>query len=166
MSDPGEIPVSPDGNPMTKVVFDLDQDDEGWPPVGSERLWGEKTGKAELRLLNTPFFVRGIAFGDRIRIRPDHERREFLFDGVVAESDHSTVRIVFVRGDDGREAVESRLRDAGCDIGTLSQFPNLIAVNVPPTADYGELRAWLSAQAGVVEFEEGAISALHRGRPA
>ena len=149
---------------MFKVAFDL-QDEGDWPPVLIERMWAEKTGKLQLKVLNTPFFARGIAFGDLISVRPDHERRELVFDGVVSESDHSTVRVVFM-SDDHREAVETRLREAGFTIATLSQFESLIAIDVPPTTDYAELRAWLLPQEAdeAIGFEEGAISAVHRAQ--
>ncbi|MFD6093045.1 DUF4265 domain-containing protein [Oerskovia sp. NPDC060338] len=49
--------------------------------VGVERLWTEKSARLEVRVLNVPFYVRGISFGDVVRIRPDHERREFRLRG-------------------------------------------------------------------------------------
>jgi hypothetical protein len=99
VNDNSDPPRSADGSRLFKVAFDLDLERPAWPPVSTERLWGEKTGvKFEIRIINTPFFVRGIAFGDFIRIRPDNERRELVFEGLTAESGHSAIRIIFIRG--------------------------------------------------------------------
>jgi hypothetical protein len=52
-----------------KVIFELPQDEDGWPPAGSEGLWAVPVTPDVVRLDNTPFFVRGVATGDLIRVR-------------------------------------------------------------------------------------------------
>ncbi|MFJ8363004.1 DUF4265 domain-containing protein [Streptomyces sp. NPDC093984] len=166
MSHPSERPVSASGAKMFKVAFDLNRDDSGWPPVSVERLWGEKTDvRFEIRVANTPFFVPGIAFGDLIRVRADHERRELVYESFTAESGHSTVRIVFMR-DGARQSVERKLQEAGCSWETTDGFENLMAVDVPPEADYGDLRPWLRERvaSGDIEIQESAISGRHRAQ--
>ncbi|MEW2045994.1 DUF4265 domain-containing protein [Streptomyces sp. NPDC005476] len=157
-------PISPTGAKMFKVAFDLDVDDSGWPPVSVERLWGEKTDvRFEIRVVNTPFFVRGVSFGDLVRVRPDHERRELVYDGYTSASGHSTIRIIFMRAD-VRQSVEERLRASGCSWETAGGFPNLMAVDIPSDVGYGELRRWLLARvdAGDIEIQESAISVAHK----
>lgn len=98
---------------LFKVAFDLAVERADWPPVSTERLWGEKTGvKFEVRVVSVPFFARGIAYGDLVRVRPDHERRELVFEEFTAESGHSTVRVVVMDASAGG-GVETRLRAAG-----------------------------------------------------
>ena len=164
MNESGGAPVSESGAKLFRAAFDLEAEDENWPPVLVERLWGEKTEvKYELRIVNTPFFVRGIAFGDLVRVRPDHERRELVFDSFTSESGHSAALLVFLK-EEKRVEIESRLRELGCSVGTLEGFGNLISVDVLPDVDYGELRMWLDAQsaAGEIGIRENAISELHR----
>ncbi|MBS2546426.1 DUF4265 domain-containing protein [Catenulispora sp. NL8] len=159
-------PTSASGAKMFKVAFDLDAEKPNWPPVSVERLWGEKTEvKFEIRLLNTPFFARGVAHGDLIQVRPDHERRELVFDHFTSESGHSTTRVVLMDTEAGSE-VETRLREAGCSWEKSEQFASLLAVDVPPAVDYRPLREWLRALTadGVIEFQESAISSIHRGQ--
>jgi hypothetical protein len=129
-------------------------------------LWGKKTNvKLELRLASIPFFARAIAWGDLIRVRPDHDRRELVFDRFTAESGHSTVRIS-VLDTAARQDIESALRSAGCRWEGAPAFENLVAVDIPPTSNYGELRGKLSslAESHLLDFEEGAISAVHRSQ--
>ncbi|GGX16776.1 DUF4265 domain-containing protein [Streptomyces chartreusis] len=165
MSESSERPVSASGADLFKVAFDLEAEREDWPPVSVERLWGEKTEvRFEIRVVNTPFFVPGIAYGDLIRVRPDNERRELVFESFASESGHSTIRVVFLRRN-LRESVENQFRDAGCSWETTSRF-NLLAVDIPPTVNYAEVRPWLAQrrESGDLEFQESAISTLHRSQ--
>jgi len=131
-----------------------------------ERLWGERTDvKLELRLVNTPFFARGVSFGDRVQVRADHDRRELVYEKFTGESGHSTVRIVLMNPK-SRGEVESRIQDAGCSWEGADQFKALLAVDIPPTVDYCSFREWLSARNdhGTIEFQESAISSVHRAQ--
>lgn len=85
---------SPDER-LFQVVFDLPEEGAIWPPVTPERLWAAKTQeKLHLAVRNTPFYVKGITYGDLILVCPDNERREIVFDRLVSESGHSTVRVL------------------------------------------------------------------------
>lgn len=146
-----------------EVAFDLLPEAPDWPPVAVERLWGERTAvDSELRLLNVPFFARGVAYGDLVHVRPDHDRRELVFERLNGESGHSTVRITLLDGR-ARRDVQDRLRAAGCSWETAAQFAALLAVDVPADGDYRALRDWLTARSGegAIEFQESAISARH-----
>jgi hypothetical protein len=164
MGEPNERPASASGAKLFKVAFGLDSESANWPPVSVERLWGEKTsGRLEIRIVNTPFFARGISFGDLIQVRPDNDRRELVFEEFTQESGHSMIRIIFLK-QEGRGGVESRLRDAGCSWELAHSLPNYMAVDVPPAVDYGELREWLVGQvrSGEIEIQESVISINHR----
>lgn len=146
-----------------EVAFDLKAEAPDWPPVSVERLWGEKTAvEHEMRLLNVPFFARGVAYGDLVHVRPDQNRHELVFERLNGESGHSTLRITLLDKRTRRD-IQDRLREAGCSWETAAQFAELLAVDVPADGDYRALRDWLKARAGegVLEFQESAISALH-----
>jgi hypothetical protein len=149
---------------MFKVAFDLAVERPDWPPVSVERLWGEKTEvKYEIRLVNTPLFVRGVSQGDLISVRPDNERRELVFEHLKVESGHSTIRIIFLqRGE--RVAIEERLRESGCTLTSAHAFGNLLAVDIPPHVNYADLREWLlrKIDSEILEVQEGSISSKHR----
>jgi hypothetical protein len=154
---------APKERKLFKVAFDLPEEASGWPPVSVERLWGEKTDvRYEIRVVNTPFFVRGIAYGDLIRVRPDHERRELVFESLTAESGHSTVRVILMESST-RGELEEILRDSGCS-WEVAQSESLLAVDVPPPVDYLTLRRILREikGAGKIGIQESAISSRHR----
>ncbi|MFI6919799.1 DUF4265 domain-containing protein [Nonomuraea spiralis] len=56
-----------------KVHFRMDIDEDGWPPASVEGLWAIDLGDGTARLDNTPWFVRGVASGDVIRVARDDE---------------------------------------------------------------------------------------------
>lgn len=156
-------PLPGTGRTAFEVAFDLQAEAPDWPPVAVERLWGEKTAvDFEMRLLNVPFFARGVAYGDLVRVRPDQERHELVFERLNGESGHSTLRITLL-DDRARREVQDRLRAAGCSWETAAQFGSLLAVDVPADGDYRALRDWLTArmEQGMIEFQESAISARH-----
>ncbi|MBE7699967.1 DUF4265 domain-containing protein [Oerskovia sp. Sa1BUA8] len=148
---------------LYRVVFDLQERIACSTGIGVERLWAEKSGRLEMRVLNVPFYVRGIAFGDVVRVRPDHERREFVFEELLAESGNSTMRII-LRGAQPEGEVGAMLRAADCgwEVGPQGIF--LWAIDVPAHVNYASVRADLlkMADAGTINLEEGAISGLHR----
>ncbi|MBE3015004.1 DUF4265 domain-containing protein [Microbispora sp. NEAU-D428] len=146
-----------------KVVFCLEQDEDGWPPAGSEALWAESTEDPHVvKLANTPFFALGVAWGDEVSVRKDSDGPWF-YAGLVRESGHSAVRII-VNDRDRVGEFQDKLTEFGCAWEGISEFPGMIAVNVPPEVSYRTVRAWLdeSEYLDLLDFEEGAVSRHHR----
>ncbi|MFG2603125.1 DUF4265 domain-containing protein [Streptomyces sp. NPDC048514] len=85
-----------------KVHFRKEIDEDGRPPAGVESLWAVDLGDGTVRLDNTPWFVRGVANGDVIRIQPDDDG--LLWAGeTVAPSQNCTIRLIVLK-DDGSAA--------------------------------------------------------------
>lgn len=147
-----------------RVAFDLPPEDGSWAPFATERLWAAKTSvKFHLRVRNTPFYVRGISYGDVILVRPDNERREIVFTRLVEESGHSTVRLLF-KEVEGRVRAEQMLNEFECawEVGAR----DYVAVDIPPAIDYSILRPRLIQlkDEGLVGVQEGSISTLHQSQ--
>lgn len=116
---------------MEKVAFALDVED-GWPPVIIEHLWCERTG-ALLELKNAPFFVKGLARGDKFSGEPDPVNG-CIFDFTVEQpSGHS---LVWVIEQNGRTLAPYKpgLLLLDCSIEGFPAF-KLHAIDVPATAD-------------------------------
>ncbi|MFP3967580.1 DUF4265 domain-containing protein [Actinomadura fulvescens] len=147
------------------VAFDLQPISETWPPFSTERIWARKgTGPYQLVLENIPFFVRGLACGDVIRAKPDHERRELVFAGVVAHGGNSTIRLILRNGEESFQSrVLAILAEAGCE-WEFSSVKSHLAVNIAPQADYMSLRSTLVSliETGDLEVEEAYIAENHR----
>ncbi|MFF5260478.1 DUF4265 domain-containing protein [Actinomadura viridis] len=112
----------------------------------------------EVQVRNTPFYVKGVAFGDTVRVRADHERREFVFEKFVSESGHSTVRAI-IRHDDARDVLNALLHKFGCS-WEIDATGYLWAIDVPPHIDYASMRdaLLLVADEGRIGVEEGALA--------
>ncbi|HCT80833.1 MAG TPA: hypothetical protein DGG94_12995 [Micromonosporaceae bacterium] len=154
-----------DDEQLFAVVFDLPAESDVWPPFATERLWTAKTGtKLHVRVRNTPFYIRGISYGDLILVRPDHERKELVFDRLVEESGHTTVRIL-VKEPRARDRIERLLTASDCS-WEISNTDNYFAVDVPPSVDYSLLRSklLLLKDEGAIGLQEGAISTSHRAQ--
>jgi hypothetical protein len=157
-------PEVENGRPFL-VAFDLPAESNSWPPVEIERLWVAKTRvKFEPEVLNTPFFVKGIALGDTIRVRADHDRRELVFEELITESGNSTIRLIPMEASI-MSHVTSVIEGAGCSWYT-SRFESYVAVNIPAAVSYAPLRAKLFEMnsKGMLGIQESAISTLHRGQ--
>ncbi|MEV7012144.1 DUF4265 domain-containing protein [Streptosporangium sp. NPDC051022] len=142
------------------MLFELQQDDDGWPPVGSEGMWAIPLGPDRARLDNIPFFVRGVASGDVVHLETDAEGVVWAKE-VVEFSGNCTIRVIPYRdgdleGDLG--AVLDLFAPLGVEGEGLEQF-GLVALNVPPTADLAGVRRLLrEGQDSRWDYEEGCIT--------
>jgi len=148
---------------LFKVSVDLPEESETWPPFATERIFVEKTAvKSEGQVKSIPYFATDIAYDDIIRVGIDNAREELTYEGVVRESGHSTIRILF---DDAQSAhhVAALLTEFGCE-WEVTTIPTHWAVDVPPTTRYDVFRARLVElkSAGLLSFEEAAVSSVHQ----
>ncbi|WP_373303860.1 DUF4265 domain-containing protein [Streptomyces cavourensis] len=148
---------------LYKVAFDLPEETAHWALASAERLWTGKTSvKMEVQVRNTPFYVKGVALGDIVRVRADHERRELVFEEFVSESGHSTVRII-IKGDGVGEEVDAMLRAFDCS-WEIDATGSLWAIDAPPHVDYVSMRIALLrfASEEKIGIEESALARAHR----
>jgi hypothetical protein len=124
-----------------KILFELEQDEDGYPPASAETLWAIKTGDGLFKIDNIPFFVLGIAVNDIVAAAP--EENIFRFEKVVRPSGHSTLRIVVYDAADVA-AVRALFKQLGCST-ELSHLPRLLAVDVPSTVSLEELKQVLES---------------------
>ncbi|MCT2587964.1 DUF4265 domain-containing protein [Actinophytocola gossypii] len=148
---------------LHKIAFDLSEDAAAWARAAVEKLWVEKTDvRMEVRVRNVPFYAKGVAFGDVVRVRIDHERRQIVYEEFVSESGHSAVRLI-IMDDDANSRVVDVLRAHDC-WWEVDISGRLWAVDVPPPVDYAMMRSSLLrlADEGAIGFEEAALAAGHR----
>lgn len=156
-------PVSDAPERLYKVAFDLPDDVTAWAPGSVERLWVAKTAvRTAVEVRNTPFYVRGIAFGDIVRVRADDDRRELVFDEFVAGAGNSTVRVIVMDKAAG-PWVEDVLGRSGCS-WEVDNTGVLWAVHIPADVDYRLVREALlqSVAEGRIGVQEAALAAAHR----
>ncbi|MFE9765999.1 DUF4265 domain-containing protein [Streptomyces sp. NPDC005808] len=148
-----------------KVHFRMDVDEEGWPPASVESLWAVDLGDGSTRLDNTPWFVRGVASGDIIRVEPDDECVGWAGETVRA-AEHCTIRLIVMK-DGGSAAARQTVLKTFHRLDTtgegIEQF-RMVALDVQPDADLPRIRKLLAH--GEVEgwwhWEEGRVTASWR----
>src|SRR5688572_10023211 len=141
-----------------KVVFPLEQDEDGYPPATSESLWAKRIGQDLFQLDNIPFYAFGVALGDVVRAcKLSSDTYEFI--EVTQPSGNSTLRLL-CRNVDETESIRDEFRAKGCE-SEGSGIPGLIAVNVP--AAVARTKVWPVVEKGAAKgrwgYEEASISA-------
>ncbi|GIE75141.1 hypothetical protein Aph02nite_10910 [Actinoplanes philippinensis] len=145
---------------FVKVVFELQQDDDGWPPVGREGLWAVPVTADTVRLDNTPWFARNVASGDLFRVHRS-EDGQLVADERLEWSGNCTIRIIpFADGALGgsRQRVLDLFAPLGVTGEGLQQF-GMVALDVPPDADLAAVKRQLrdGARDGWWDYEEGCV---------
>jgi hypothetical protein len=147
---------------IVTVRFDMEEDDDGWPPVASEGLWAEPLGADRYRLANTPWFARGFSNGDVVLALPD-EHQVLWARETVEWGGRLTVRVIPHRDGPLAGSVESVI-DAFTPLGVGAEgakpsFP-IVALDIPGDADFPAILGLLrEGQAnGSWDFEEGSIT--------
>lgn len=140
-----------------KVQFSTEQQD-GWPPSSYESLWAEPVAPNLYRLLNIPYYLYGVSYGDVVEVMPSAPEEKIYWVHRVAEhSGHSTYRIFLSDTTDDAvfERWWSQLANLGCEYERAND--RLIAIDMAPnvdvTAAYRILEAGLCQD--VWDFEEG-----------
>ena len=135
-----------------KVIFQLEQDDNDYPPVSQEGIWTIPLGNDIYMIDNIPFFVRGLSAGDKICADNQLNYKSFH-----EASKNSTYRI-FLSDRANSHDLLSRLTELGAEYEG-SGIPRLIAINVPSDIELLPIENFLkiSEEAGLLEYEEAAI---------
>jgi hypothetical protein len=123
-----------------KIIVPLEQDEDGYPPVSSERIWALETSKGHYKLDNIPFFARELALGDIVSAVPEEGADEGIlrYQQVIEPSGHSTFRVL-VYDETQVQEVCSLLERLGC--GTeQSHLSRLVAIDIPPTVSLETVR--------------------------
>lgn len=122
---------------MEKVAFALEIED-GWPPAAVEHVWCEKTDSI-YQLKNAPFFIRGLALGDKFSAEPDAVNGCIFAFTVKEPSGHSLVWIIEQNALE-LEMVDQELLLLGCSIEGFPAY-KLHAVDVPASVEHEAVNA-------------------------
>ena len=145
-----------------KLHFRMDVDEDGWPPASVESLWAVDLGDGTVRLDNTPWFVRGVASHDIIRVQVDEDGLWWAGETVRA-SGNCTIRLIVLKDGGSAEARQSVL-EIFHKLGTkgegIEQF-RMVALDVPPSANIGRIRTLLEHGEAKEwwHWEEGCVTA-------
>jgi hypothetical protein len=144
-----------------KLHFRMEVDEHGWPPASVESLWAVDLGDGTVRLDNVPWFVRGVASDDIIRVDVDEDGLWWAGETVQA-SENCTIRLIVLK-DEGSAAARQSVLEAFHRHGTtgegIGRF-GMVALDVPPAADLVRIRKLLEHgdAKGWWHWEEGCVT--------
>ena len=138
-----------------KIVFELEQDADGYPPDRLESVWANEVEPGHYAIDNIPFFIKGISCGDIVLA--EEIGGELRFKDIVRPSLNSVLRL-YVSDMADVQIVRNSFRDLGCP-SEQSHIPALIAVEIPGTVAFAPIAALLAEgeQLGRWEYEEGVL---------
>jgi hypothetical protein len=141
-------PENRDG--FVRVFFALEQDEDGYPPVGVETLWARKDGETgRLVLDNIPFFATQAALGDVVSVT--HKDGKAWYESTLQRSGNSLIRVLCHKGTDP-SAVRQDLEKMGCATEWLPAYC-MVAVSLSPSVELTRVQEML--QQGAAEDKWG-----------
>jgi len=138
----------------SKIIFSLERDEHGYPPVEAESMWATLRDDG-YELDNTPFYAKGVALGDVVLAEPDVDGA-LVYRRVTRRGGHSTYRVYLLApGPNDPQSTADYLRAQGLRVEY--DLASLLAVDVPPTVSLADAETVLfeGADSGRWELEEG-----------
>ena len=120
---------------MEKIVFEYYDSNQEY---ALESAWADKVGNY-YKLDNILFYAPGYSWGDIVKA--EDRNGQLYVTGLVEESGHSTIRIIFYENESIQPTIE-QLKKMGCDYEG-SNITTLISVDIPPEVDYKNVKQFL-----------------------
>lgn len=138
-----------------KVIFPIEKDEDGYPPVEFEGVWTKNVRGSIYRVDNIPFFTYDACVDDEIVVIQKGE--EYWFERNVNPSENSLIRIIYYKGTD-HKSIRDSLSAIGCDSEWLGDL-RIIAVNVPDAKSLEEAREVLDRleEQDLITYEEAIV---------
>lgn len=139
-----------------KIAFELQQDDEGYPPDKWETLWATPVEEVGLyQIDNIPLYVKGISSEDVVKAEEREGQLQFL--NLVRASMNSVYRL-YVTDVADVQTVRDSLSALGCK-SEGSYVPRLVAMEIPGKADFVAVENLLEkgAASGRWAYEVGVL---------
>jgi Domain of unknown function (DUF4265) len=144
-----------DEKDQKRIFFELEPDEDGYPPDKWESMWAYETAEGLFCVDNIPFYVMGISSGDVISAKNDGEK--LIFENLVRPSSNSVIRI-YVSDLGDVQGARNNFRTLGCQ-SELSHVPKLFAVEIPGDVDFYPVANLLAEgdESGRWAYEEGVL---------
>lgn len=150
---------------QVKLLFHLDPAD--WHGSAAETMWAEgaiaDSKKRALRLLNSPFYARGVNYQDLVLAKLSDDGLMLEFTEVVQRGGHSTYMLLRPEHAPAFDKSWAKLAELGCTYegggrhALESGAYDLYSVDVPPEAAMRRVQQLLQEgySAGAWLFQEG-----------
>lgn len=136
-----------------KIHFEHQNAPEGG--YGIESAWAIPEGD-NYKLTNILFYAPEYSWGDVVAV--EDRNGELFVTGLIQDSGHSTVRIIFYKSNEVYDTIEY-LKSIGLD-AEISNIPTLISVDIPAEISYKKVKKFLDEgrQLSKWDYEESCIA--------
>lgn len=141
-----------------KIIFQLEIDEDGYPPVAFEGIWAVPLPNGHMRIDNVPFYVSGISLGDEVEVKCDtNTNGEHWFFCLTKPSKNSTFR-VSVSDLSNLSRIRQQIEALGCK-AEVDETAGLIAFTVPGEMKIHPILDYIvdGKESGEFDFEEAAL---------
>ena len=142
-----------------KVLFQLEQNEDDFPPIRVEMINATPLGDGLFRIENAPFFAANISYNDVVKASPTDVSGQYDFEEVVEQSQFTALSIIIMD-----ESMDSFLMDLFRGLRCVIEYGEfgvyrVLAVAIPGTIDYGTVREKLQAleDRELISFAELAV---------
>ena len=142
---------------LVKIVL---RDGEG-NDAHVETPWAKQVGENLYELDNLPWYAYGISCGDIVEAFPSEDGLP-EFRRVVRKSGNRTVRVILkppANESTDSKSLLDRLVSMGCNYEGMDH--SYVAVNIPPTASFGDVCAFLTDTGQTWEHADPTYAQLH-----
>lgn len=115
-------------NKEIKVFWKLEQDEDEWPPFADENIWCTEIDPNIFKLLNVPYFAKGVAWGDVVFVRK--KKGVLWFDAVKQRSGYATVHVMSFDEQKSQQLL-AWAKDNDC-VAELAFDGTYFALGIPP----------------------------------
>ena len=128
-------------NHYHKIIFELTPDEDNYPPVSAESLWGISKESGVYKIDNSPYYVYGVSKSDCVLITEKNGAKVAI--RIVRQGGHSTLRF-FAEKDVIKRQIIKKLETLGC-ICSEKEGISLFSVDIPASCDFLEIDNYLSS---------------------
>ena len=131
---------------LVKVIFELEIEEDGFPPIGTESLNAVRISEDSARLDNTPFFAGSVALGDVARCAKTSRPGIYRYEELLIAGGSKAISVIIL-DQDCKESISRFLDAHGCfhEYGDFGRF-RMFAVEVDSSTDYGPISKYLDEQ--------------------
>lgn len=123
-----------------KIIFELERDEDGFPPISVEMLNATSLGDGRFRLQNAPFFAENISYNDIVKATPTGVSGQFRFEEVIEPSEFASISIIILDSSMDEFLMELiRGFDCVVEYGEFGVY-RVLAVAIPDATNYALLR--------------------------
>ncbi|WP_200626167.1 DUF4265 domain-containing protein [Pseudomonas sp. LAM2023] len=138
-----------------KIIFNLVPDEDGYPSVSTEAIWGIRVGLGEYRIDNVPGYIYGVSKGDVVKT--EKIDGESVATSVLRQGGHTTLR-VFAEDKELKAKVVKEIEALGGRCSVSSAF-SLFSVDLPPEVNFQAVDAYLEGlvESGAIAYEDACL---------